>query len=129
MYKFYNPNPAHKRVGDCTIRALSKVLGQDWKQTYIELCVYGFINCDMPSANNVWGAYLKSKGYKRHIIPEDYVDGYTVEDFCEDFPNGTYLLALQSHVVGVVDGDYYDTFDSGHETPIYFWKNANERID
>lgn len=25
---FYNPNPTGKRVGDCTVRAISKALGQ-----------------------------------------------------------------------------------------------------
>lgn len=34
---------------------------------------------------------------------------------------GRYLLALDQHVVAVVDGDYYDTWDSGNEIPIYYW--------
>lgn len=34
---------------------------------------------------------------------------------------GTYILALSGHVVTVVDGDWYDTWDSGGEIPIYYW--------
>jgi hypothetical protein len=75
----------------------------------------------MPSANNVWGAYLKGKGFKRNIIPTECPDCYTVRDFCREHPRGTFILALSTHVVAVINGDYYDTWDSGDETPIYYW--------
>lgn len=126
MFKYYNPNPCHKRVGDCTVRALSKVLEQEWKETYIELAVFGYMFCDMPSSNNVWGAYLKSKGYKRFIIPDDGIENYSVEQFCQDYPEGTYLLALQSHVIAVKDGDFFDTWDSSGEVPIFYWVKRKE---
>ena len=29
-YAYYNLNPYGKSVGDCTVRALSKALGQTW---------------------------------------------------------------------------------------------------
>ena len=48
-------------------------------------------------------------------------DVYTVRDFCEDNPLGTFVLAIHEHVVCVVDGDYYDSWDSGGEIPIYYW--------
>ena len=126
MFKYYNPNPCHKRVGDCTVRALSKVLDQDWKETYIELAVFGYMLCDMQSSNNVWGSYLKSKNYKRFIIPDDGIENYTVEQFCEDHPEGTYLLALQNHVIAVKDGDFFDTWDSSGELPIFYWVKRKE---
>ena len=81
---------------------------------------------DMPSSNHVWGAYLMSKGFERHIIPNTCPDCYTVKDFCEEHPEGTYILATGSHVVAVIDGDYYDTWDSGDEIPIYFWEEAQD---
>lgn len=80
----------------------------------------------MPSANNVWGAYLKKLGFSRHIIPEDCSDSYSVSDFAMDHPRGTYLLALASHVVCVIDGDWHDTWDSGAETPLYYWERTDE---
>ena len=122
----YNPNPVGLKVGDCVVRALSKALGQDWEQTYIDLCVEGCLRCDMPSANAVWGAYLRRKGFEREIIPNTCPDCYTVEDFCADHPNGTYILALDGHVVSVVDGQYYDTWQSGREVPIYYWHRKED---
>lgn len=76
---------------------------------------------DMPSSNAIWGAYLHSKGFEREIIPNTCPDCYTVSDFCQDFPSGAYILGTGNHVVSVIDGDYYDTWDSGNETPIYFY--------
>jgi hypothetical protein len=125
MWVEYNPNPCHKRVGDCTVRALAKLLEQSWEQTYIELCIYGFMNCDMPSGNAVWGQYLRDKGYIRQLITEP--KGYTVADFADKFNEGEYLLALQNHVVAVMNGDYYDMWDSGEEEAIYFWMRKDEK--
>lgn len=125
MYRQHNENPINKHVGDCTVRAISKALNQSWDETYCGLVLYGFMLCDMPSANNVWGAYLKSKGYKRHPI-DDCPDCYTVYNFCDDHKQGTYILALASHVVAVIDGDYYDIWDSGDEMPIFYWKREED---
>lgn len=125
-YSFYNPNPIHKRVGDCTIRAISKAIGQSWEDTYTGIALQGFLMCDMPSANDVWGAYLKRKGFTRHIIPDTCPDCYTVSDFALDHPKGTYVLALSKHVVCVRDGTVFDTWDSREETPLYFWERNRE---
>ena len=43
-------------------------------------------------------------------------------DFAAEHPSGTYILALSGHVVCVMDGDYYDTWDSGGEVPLYYWR-------
>lgn len=121
MWIKYNANPINIRVGDCTVRAISKALNQSWEQTYIDLFLQGFIMCDMPSANAVWGAYLRKKGFSRNIISDECSDCYTVSDFCKDNPEGTFILALSEHVIAVIDGNFYDTWNSGGEIVIYFW--------
>lgn len=117
----YNPNPEKRKAGDCSVRALSKVLDQDWDKTFIQLCNWAYRLCDMPSANHVWGAMLKDRGFVREAIPTDCPDCYTVIDFCKDHSDGKFILALSGHVVAVVDGMYYDSWDSGYEIPIYYW--------
>lgn len=124
MWKNYNPNPNGSRVGDCVVRALSKALNKEWKDTYIDLCLEGLRLCDMPSANHVWGSYLRDNGYERHILPNECPDCYTVKDFCDEYNQGIYILALNGHVICVMDGDYYDSWDSGNEVLIYFWRAA-----
>lgn len=65
---------------------------------------------------------LEKQGYSRFVIPNTCPYCYTVKQFCKDHPYGKYLLALDGHVVAVIDGDYYDIWDSGNEVHIYFWK-------
>jgi hypothetical protein len=121
MWVEYNPNPFGLRVGDCVIRAISRVLEKPWEETYVDLCVQGFMLADLPSSNAIWSAYLKRKGFKRHTV-EDCADCYTVEDFCKDHPKGIYVIGTGSHAVAVVDGCYYDAWQSGKETPVYYFE-------
>lgn len=122
MFIEYNANPKKRRGDDCVIRAISKVLGMTWDDTYIKICLEGLLLKDMPSANHVWGAFLRKSNYSRHVIPNSCPDCYTVGDFAEDHPDGRYILALHGHVVALVDGNVYDTWNSMSETPLYYWK-------
>lgn len=117
LHKYFNPNPCGCRVGDCTVRAISKATGKEWQIVYCALAAYGLHSHDMPSANRVWGQYLRDLGFRRYPIEEDC----TVEEFCRAHPEGTYILAIEGHVVCVQDGFYYDSWDSGQEMPIYYW--------
>ena len=124
-FVFANPNPKHNLVGDCTIRALSIATGKDWEQVFAELSLYGFMSCDMPSSNAVWGQYLTDLGYKKSIV-QDSCPACTVRDFAARNPHGKYVLGTGSHFVCVVCGDYYDTWDSGDERPIFVWEEKND---
>lgn len=117
----YNPNPKGTLTGDCAIRAVAKATDMPWENAYTALTVEGYKKGDLPNANHVWGTYLKSKGFKREIIPDTCPDCYTVRDFAEDHPKGMFVLALDNHVVTVFDGDYFDAWDSGNEIPLYYW--------
>lgn len=121
MYSYYNANPYKIRVGDCVIRAISKALNQPWEDTYIDLTIQGYLMGDLLSSNAVWGAYLKSKGFTRDIISNDCPECYTIEDFCNEHPKGTYIIGTGTHAVCVIDSTIFDTWNSSGETPIYFY--------
>ena len=121
-YIFKNPNPRNKLVGDCVIRGISILTDKTWENIYIQIAYQGYKMYDIPSSNEVWGAYLKSIGYVKYTIPNTCPDCYSIKDFCRDNPKGKFLLATGSHVVAIIDGDYYDTWDSGDEVPIYYFK-------
>ena len=120
----YNPNPHQKRVGDCVVRALSKATGKSWEETYIELCLLGYIMGDLPSSNRVWDNYLKAQGFTRHIVTAECLDRYTIQDFCNEYPQGIYVVGTGSHAICVIDGQIFDTWNSLDETPIYFYKKG-----
>lgn len=126
MWIFYNPNPKAIRVGDCVIRAISKLTNQSWEEVYLNLSTYGLMMCDMPSANSVWGAYLKENGYKRQAIDSSCPDCYSVSDFAKDHTKGKYLLAISGHVVAIEDGNIFDSWDSSDEIPQYYWLKERE---
>ena len=124
-FKAYNPNPKNNLVIDCTVRAISKATGQSWDETYIGLAVEGYVIKDMSNSNRVWGQYVKRLGFEKFSLPNTCPDCYTIKQFCVDHPRGTFILATGNHVVAVVNGDYYDTWDSGDEIPVYFWTKGD----
>ena len=121
MFIRYNANPTGRNTNDCTVRAISAVTGKSWRAVLTGLYEIAYEFHDMPSSNAVWGAYLRREGYIRSIIPNTCPDCYTVTDFCADHPFGSYILGTGSHVIAVIDGDYYDTWNSGDEIPIFYY--------
>ena len=120
-YEYFNNNPMMRNVGDCSVRAISKALGIDWETAYITMMISGYAMCDMLSSDAVWGAVIRKNGFYREAVPDRCPDCYTAEDFCIDHPNGTFVLAFGGHVATVVDGVLYDSWDSSHEIPQYFY--------
>ena len=122
MYAEYNNNPQNKRVGDCVVRAIAKALGKDWNEVYIDLSMEGFKQADSFQSMSVWGSYLKEHGWQQMLLPDTCPACYTVRNFCSDNPQGYFILVTGSHVITVIDGVYFDTWDSGDEVPVYFFK-------
>lgn len=118
----YNPNPNGNRVGDCSVRAISKALDTDWETAYMLMALQGFEMYDMPSSNAVWGAVLKKNGFSREVIPTECPDYYNIEDFCADNPKGTFVVAVKNHVVTLQNGIAYDSWNSLSELPLYYWR-------
>lgn len=121
MFVKYNSNPNNARVGDCVIRAISTALNREWKSVYMDLADLGLDLGDMPSSNHVWGTYLYNNGFDVKLLHNFCPDCYTVREFAEEHPHGTYILGTGTHAVAVIDGDYIDAWDSGNEVPIYYF--------
>lgn len=117
-----NPNPLGKQTSDCVVRAIAIATDASWRRVYTDLCNLGGIECEMPSANIVWGIHLNELGGRQFLLPESCPQCITVRAFCEKFPKGVYVIGTGSHAVAVIDGDYYDSWDSGNEVPSYFWR-------
>lgn len=122
MFVFLNENRDKKLVGDCVVRAISTLLSQDWNTTYLGIVIQGYISADMPSSDSVWNDYLIYKGYERVVIPSVCPSCMTVSKFSNTYKNGRYLLFVGGHVVACIDGSYYDTWDSGDKTVIYYFQ-------
>lgn len=122
MYRYANTNPIGKTTDDCVIRAVSIIMGIPWEKAFIDLCNRGLLIYDMPNQDATLSLYLREKGFKRYIVPNDCPACYTIEDFCKEYPEGTFIVLTSNHAVPVIDGDYYDAVDSGRDIPMYYWK-------
>ena len=129
-YIYYNPNPLNRQnAGDCTVRAISKVLNWDWEKTYAALCIQGFIMGDIPSANSVWGSLLLDHGFEEQLLVRRCRECYTLENFCHDFPDGIYVVGTDNHAVAVINGNAYDSFNSLDIYPTYYFKQIKMEDD
>lgn len=120
MYKMLNMNPEGRRTTDCVIRAIATVLGTDWDTIYDEIYAEGKRHHDMMDANHIWIRWLERNGFRLYTIPSPCPGCYTVRDFCRDHPRGTFVLGTGDHAIAVIDGDWYDAFDSGDYAPIFY---------
>lgn len=122
MWIWANPNPAKKEVPDCAIRAISIALNQPWIQTFDELYSVARMDFNMPSADSVWGHYLYLKGFEPFLLPSTCPRCITVEEFTKQYPYGVYIIGTGSHAVAVINGNFYDSWDSGSEVCSFFWR-------
>lgn len=79
---------------------------------------------ELPNSDLVWGSVLRQHGFRREIIPNTCADCYTVEDFCNDHPDGTYVVKSDGHVATVIDGTLFDSWNSSQNGVIYVWEKG-----
>lgn len=123
-YSNYNPNPAGRSVGDCAVRAIARAMDTDWDTAYAMLSAAGMAMKDLPNADSVWGGVLLAHGWHKGLLD----DGYSVASFADEHPTGKYVLSMPGrHVVAVDNGNYYDSWDSGNELPVYYYEQDEDR--
>ena len=122
-----NPNPAHKEVSDCVVRAIAIALNMRWLDVYDALYFTGRKDFDMMNSDAVWGRFLREKGFEPFLLPESCPQCVTIAAFAWMHPKGTYIIGTGSHAVAVIDGDYYDSWDSGNEVPSFFWRISQNK--
>lgn len=124
MFVYLNTNPSSKSTGDCVVRAISVLENQHWRKTMLELTAFSYFMYELVDDNDVWSMYMRFLGYERFELPDTCPDCYTLRKFCALHPYGKYLVCTGSHVIAVIDGDYYDTWNSGNETVSYYFRKG-----
>lgn len=123
-WKYYQPNKKDLKddYGDCVIRALTKVTGKEWLEVFEELLPYAREFQCMPNGKPCYGKYLEDTGFTYvGISNKKGTKRPTVQRFALDHKEGTYFLRVANHVVAVVDGYFYDTWDSGECCLYGYW--------
>ncbi len=122
MWKYANPNPKGRKTGDCAVRALAITEDLPWHEAHDLLHEYAADLGVIENNNAAIAAFLKDRGYTRHVIPDTCPACYTVADFCREHPEGTFVLGTGSHVIAVKSGNWIDSWNSADEIPIYYWE-------
>lgn len=124
-YKYYQPNKKDLKdeYGDCVIRSLTKAVNLDWIEVFEELVPYARELQCMPNSKACYEKYLKDKGFTyTGISNKKGTKRPTVDSFAKAHKSGTYVLIVANHLVSVVDGIYYDTWDSGEKSMYGYWE-------
>jgi hypothetical protein len=122
MYINYDANPSGSPTGDCVIRAIATITKRPWRDIHWDLAILSNQRYKMMDDNVIWHEYLKNLGFKIYAIQDPYM---RIKDFCNSHPYGEYILGTGRHVVAVIDGNYYDAWDSGNEFPVFYWRKEN----
>ena len=127
MWIYANPNPCRMEEPDCVVRAIAIATGRKWEDVHRDLCDFSREMCSMPSVNWVWKSYLEQIGFESFSLPEVCPECITVRAFCRFYPDGTYIIGTGSHAVAVRSGNYIDAWDSGDESPEYFFRKRGRK--
>ena len=116
MFEYYNANIYDRHVADCSVRAISLATGRTWDETYRILS----------EAARKSGRMMDSVDFI-----EDYLDkrydricrySKTVGEFIDEYPYGTYVISMPSHLTCVINGINYDTFDTTNRKMWCAWR-------
>lgn len=128
-YVYYQPNEKDIKdeYGDCAIRALTKAMGMSWIEVFDELCRYARYYQCLPNQKPATHSFMEDSGWHYTSIPKG--KRITVEDFAKSH-KGEYNLHVRvgynTHFVAVVDGKYYDTWDSGKKLLYGYWSKKED---
>ena len=117
-YEYFQPNPKNIKAGDCQIRAVCATTGLNWYEVFDRVTEFCRENCYMWFSKEGYN-YLEEKfGFEKPytVKREKGKKAITVQKFCQMNPKGTYIVSCAHHVVGIKDGKYYDTWNSGDES-------------
>lgn len=113
-YKRFNANSKQRNAQDCVCRAVSLAFGMEYDAAHRMLLAWGR---DCGSSHKYFRVF-KEFLTENNCTYTKYEGDLNVDEFCESHPTGTYILVggfkrLTEHAICVIDGDYWDTFDSG----------------
>ena len=112
----YNPNPKERNIGDCTLRSYCAAFGISWDKAFDIASKVAKENSSMIQyvADKVlveeFNCVVDEKYNKKSVKSKDRIK---VNEFALSHPYGTYILHVPKHQVTVVNGEYWDSWDSG----------------
>ena len=130
-FEYYQPNikDLKDNYGDCVIRALTKVTDKSWVEIFDELVPIAREYQCMPNGKPSYEEYLRRNGFTYiGVSNKRGTKRPTVSKFALKHKEGRYVARVAHHLVAVVDGRYYDTWDSGDKSLYGYWVAPTKTI-
>jgi hypothetical protein len=127
-FHFYNANPKNRFTTDCTVRAICTATEIPYNTVVMEMaelqCKTGY-DAD---ENKLIDLYLQSKGWKKHPQPRKWNNTkYTGWQFCKEYRYPKVIANIGGHhIVAIIRGKVYDTWDSTSGCIGNYWVKAGE---
>lgn len=122
-FKFVNLNPKNQRQGDCVVRAICNAMGMSWNTAFMKLTVIAFRKKTMPDCKLAYEAMIAKEGWIKRPQPRKPLGGkYSIYEFCDYHPKGTYIISCANHLTCVRDGRIEDIWDCGDKCVGNFWE-------
>lgn len=125
----YNANVRGKSVGDCVKRAISLAFDKEYNEVS-KLLIQSMKDKRAPAWNYryVYEPVILNLGADKFItVPNDYA--WTLDKFSDYHPDGTWLVltgpkadGYHNHIVCVIDGKVYDSWDSRQQYAKGYWR-------
>ena len=118
-YKFLNLNPLGEIEEDCVCRAISLALNEEYDVIQTKLNLVGEL-FDCTALCVCCYKFLLDNIYNLDRI-EEY-QGYTIEEFAENNPLGTFIIRIEGHLTCLIDNTCYDLWDCRNKVIDLIWK-------
>lgn len=112
----FNPNPKDRNIGDCTLRSYCAAFGISWEKAFDIASKVAKENASMIQymADKIlteeFNCVVDEKYNKKSVKGKDRI---TVNEFAMTHPYGKFILHVPKHQVTVINGEYWDSWDSG----------------
>ena len=130
-FHYYNANPKNRITGDCSVRAISTVLGKPWTEVVMEMAELGCKNGYSPWSRENIDHYLKLNGWVKMTQPRKWDNTkYTGREFIEDIVREQYydkpmVVSIGSHHITCIQNNHvYDIWDCTNEKVGNYWVKA-----
>ena len=132
-FHYFNPNPeaAKKKTfkwdrSDCTLRALVASTGCSWLAAFDYTSGKARKDYTVQNDGNFLRKWLIEDGVEWHALKaEKGKSRVTAREFAEQHKEGTWILSLANHWVGVNEGMLRDTWNCGEKT-VYGYFNMTD---
>lgn len=127
MFRFYNPHPKGKRVGDCVKRAIALAFGMDYMEVQRQLNRHKrALGLQHVNSTVNWKSFIKPHTIKELSFPavagQKRMNGRW---FASAFSKGTFILRMANHITVCKDGVIYDTWDCREKCVYKAYKISN----